>query len=221
MESETAQLPFFKGFLDIMEVGELDFLSRTGATLKYGIRHQDWRRIGHSYDGPIDDPYLFAPAPTVANDMSWIDVNLVSRGPPVSSIHLFKRLMDTKRAPYRIEPKGRLLPISPHNHAYHFDQAKVGLFLRSLAEGIERVDAAVTEVHQDSESGDINALSLTNGTTHAADFVVDCTGFGRKLICETMGGRWMSYSAVLPVNRAIPFWLPHPRDDDIAPYTIA
>lgn len=36
-------------------IDEVEFLRETGATIKYGIRHHDWRNLGHSYDGPIDD----------------------------------------------------------------------------------------------------------------------------------------------------------------------
>ena len=41
---------------EVFEFDEFEFLRETQATIKFGIRHKDWRRVGHSYDGPIDDP---------------------------------------------------------------------------------------------------------------------------------------------------------------------
>lgn len=35
-----------RGFLDLIGAGEFGFLWETGATIKYGIRHQDWRILG-------------------------------------------------------------------------------------------------------------------------------------------------------------------------------
>ena len=40
----------FRGLLQQLEIDEFAFLRDTDATIKYGIRHRDWRRLGHSYD---------------------------------------------------------------------------------------------------------------------------------------------------------------------------
>ncbi|MEZ5451124.1 MAG: tryptophan 7-halogenase, partial [Thiolinea sp.] len=47
----------FGGVLQALGLDEAEFLAHTDATIKYGIRHRDWRRVGHYYDGPIDDAY--------------------------------------------------------------------------------------------------------------------------------------------------------------------
>ncbi|EYD78065.1 tryptophan halogenase [Rubellimicrobium mesophilum DSM 19309] len=51
----------FRQMLRRFGLDEEEFLRETGATIKFGIRHRDWRRLGHHYDGPIDDPHLVAP----------------------------------------------------------------------------------------------------------------------------------------------------------------
>ena len=48
----------FRMLLKHLGLDEFAFLAATGATIKFGIRHRDWRRLGHQYDGPIDDPHL-------------------------------------------------------------------------------------------------------------------------------------------------------------------
>jgi tryptophan halogenase len=52
------------------------------------------------------------------------------------------------------------------------------------------------------------------------DFFIDCTGFRRKLITD-LGVKWRSYADVLPLNRAMPFWLDIPEGAEIAPVTLA
>ncbi len=41
--------------MQYFNLNELEFFRETGATFKLGIRHKDWRRVGFTYDGPIDD----------------------------------------------------------------------------------------------------------------------------------------------------------------------
>ena len=50
----------FRMMLRHLDVDEFEFLRAAEASFKLGIRHRDWRRLGHHYDGPIDDPHLVA-----------------------------------------------------------------------------------------------------------------------------------------------------------------
>lgn len=208
----------FGGVLQALGLNEAEFLAKTDATIKYGIRHLDWRRLGHSYDGPIDDAYALADR--IPNAGPWIDTFCVAAGRSVTEPHLYQALMKMGKAPVA-EQNGRIIPLSQFHHAYHFDQAKVGAFLREKSDGITHVDAVVSHVNKHSETGDITSLDLDNGTTIAADFFVDCTGFSRRLISKEMGVNWQSYGDVLPVNRAMPFWIDLPDDQEIPAYTLA
>ena len=208
----------FGGVLQALGLDEAEFLAKTDATIKYGIRHRDWRRLGHSYDGPIDDPYALADR--VPDAGAWIDTFCVAAGRSVTEPHLFAALMGAGKAPVA-DQNGHVLAISQFHHAYHFDQAKVGAFLREKSAGISLVDATVENVFRDAETGHIRHLTLDNGTTLAADFFIDCTGFRRRLIGQEMGAKWQSYGDVLPVNRAMPFWIDLPSDAEIPAYTLA
>lgn len=210
----------FRGLLLSLGLDEFEFLRETEATIKYGIRHKDWRSVGVTYDGPIDDPHLAIPPPEGANG-SWLNQYCVASGRPVSEPHLFTYLMSQSRAPFLLEGRDEPLPVGPFHHAYHFDQALVGRYLRSKASGIERIDALVTGVVKDGESGDITALKLDGADDLPVDFVIDCTGFRRALIAGEMGAHWVSFRSELPLNRAMPFWLEHEPEGEIAPYTLA
>ncbi|MBC7702893.1 MAG: tryptophan 7-halogenase, partial [Rhodoferax sp.] len=82
--------------------------------------------------------------------------------------------------------------------------AQVGAWLRTKARGIQVIDDQVTGV--ETGEGGITALTLESGQRVAGDFFVDCTGFRRRLIGE-LGAEWQSFRDVLPVNRAMPFWV--------------
>ena len=200
----------FRQMLQHFGLSEAEFLRDTGATIKYGIRHKDWRRVGHSYDGPIDDPRMVTgglPLATYA----------VAAGRSVGEPHLFQHLLNGQRAPVA-RRDGRTIPAGPFHYAFHFDQALAGAWLRRHAKGIAVIDDQVAGV-ETGEAG-ITALVLESGQRVEAEFFLDCTGFRRALI-GPLGADWISYSDVLPVNRAMPFWVDLPEGQEIAPCTLA
>ncbi len=205
----------FRQMLKHFDLDEMEFLAATGATIKFGIRHKDWRRKGHSYDGPIDDPHQVAGLGAV----NALDLYAVSQGESVGRAHLFQHLLNKSRSPFA-RVGDRLVPVGPYHHAYHFDQALAGKWLRSKARAIDIIDDQVASVNVHSETGDITSLILESGQVVEADLFVDCTGFRRRLI-TAMGAKWQHYGAVLPVNRAMPFWLEIPEGEEIDPCTLA
>ncbi len=217
----------FNEALRMLNIDEFEFLRETGATIKYGIRHKDWRRPGVTYDGPIDDPrLLFARAQRAVNGKPrirplWLDQHCVANGRSVTETHVFAHLMAKFRAPFVFQRDNKPVPVSPFLYAYHFDQALAGGFLRRKAEGIEQLDGIVEAARLDGETGRITSLVFRGGEEKNVDFVVDCTGFRRALISREMGAEWVPYGDRLPVNRAMPFWLEHGESDAIAPFTMA
>ncbi len=205
----------FRQMLQRLGLDEMAFLQQTGATIKYGIRHRDWRSLGHSYDGPIDDPHQGV---GLGGKDNILDDYAVAHGQSAGKLHLFQHLIDAGRAPYALGPKG-YVPAGPFHHAFHFDQALAGQFLRRNAKDIKLIDDEVDTLLQD-EDGNITTLQLASGQHVNGDFFIDCTGFRRRLIGQ-MGSTWVSYANVLPLNRAMPFWLDIPEGREIAPVTTA
>ena len=144
----------FRQMLQHFGLDEAEFLAATGATIKFGIRHRDWRRVGHSYDGPIDDPHRVA-----GFDVNALDVYQVSQGESVGQTHLFQHLLNANRSPFAVV-QGRRVPVGPYHHAYHFDQALAGKWLRSKAKAIATIDDQVQSVERHAETGNITALAL-------------------------------------------------------------
>ncbi|WP_417248800.1 tryptophan halogenase family protein [Celeribacter sp.] len=202
----------FRMMLRHLGIDEMDFLRETGATIKFGIRHRDWRRLGHSYDGPIDDP-----TQVTGRTGNWLDAYQVGAGKPVADPHLFAHLMAKGKSPYG-RRGDKLLPLGPFHHAFHFDQALAGKFLKKQAQGIDIIDDQVIGI--ETGTAGIERLRFESGAELSADFFIDCTGFKRALI-GPLGAKWQSYGDVLPVNRAMPFWLDIPDGEEIDPVTLA
>lgn len=200
----------FRQMMRHLGLSETEFLRETGATIKYGIRHRDWRRVGHQYDGPIDDPNLVAAG-------AALDTYAVAAGRPVGEAHLFQHLMTLNRAPVA-RAGDRLIPAGPFHHAFHFDQARAGTWLRKNARGVATIDDQITGVIRSPKG--IATLKLESGQTISADFFIDCTGF-RRALHTALEAAWISYSDILPVNRAMPFWVDLRDDEEIAPVTLA
>jgi 2-polyprenyl-6-methoxyphenol hydroxylase-like FAD-dependent oxidoreductase len=210
----------FRVLLKHFGIDEFEFFRKTEATFKLGIRHEDWRRKGFTYYGPIDDPHqVIAPPPGAPSD--YLNVYAIAAGRPITDMHLFGPLLEQKKAPYAKKADGSLIPLGPFHHAYHFDQAKVGRFFASKSQDVEIVDAVVSGVQRNPETGDVTALQLDNGQTLEADFFIDATGFRKQLIVKEMQAPWISYAHELPVNRALPFWLDIKPGEEIANYTRA
>ena len=213
-EASTAAFSFM---LRHFGIDPIKFLRETRGSIKLGIRHKDWRRVGYTYQGPIDEPHQLVKG---AGDSQFLNVHEIAAGRPVAGLHLFDQLMRRNLSPYGRKADGELIPVSQYFFAYHFDNHEVGKFLRSQTPGVEVVDALVKGVETDGE-GNIARLVLDDGRALAGDFFVDCTGFRRQLIHQQLGAKWISYAEELPVNRALPFWIDHKPGAPIAPYTLA
>ena len=210
----------FRVLLQHFGIDEFEFLRKTEATFKLGIRHEDWRRKGFTYYGPIDDPHQVIRPPAGAPS-DYLNVYAIAAGRPITDMHLFGPLLEQKKAPYARKPDGSLIPLGPFHHAYHFDQAKVGRFFASKSRDVEIIDAVVSGIERHAETGDVTALQLDNGQVLEGDFFIDATGFRKQLIVKEMAADWVSYAHELPVNRALPFWLDIAPGEEIANYTRA
>ena len=76
----------FYVFLKTFGIDEFEFFRKTGATFKLGIRHEDWRRKGYTYYGPIDDPHQVVQAPA-GTPSDYLNIYAVAAGRPIA---LFK-----------------------------------------------------------------------------------------------------------------------------------
>ena len=87
---------------------------KTGATFKLGIRHEDWRRKGFTYYGPIDDPHQVIKAlPGAPSD--YLNVYAIAAGRPIEDMHMFGPLLRQWKAPYALKADGSPIRLGPHS----------------------------------------------------------------------------------------------------------
>jgi tryptophan halogenase len=216
-----ATVPTLRGMLSILGINEHEFMVRTNATFKQGIRFDNWL-----YD-PAGHPshyfHLFQrPGQVEGMDYGqyWLSQNQhASPEAYAESVVYQAALCDALRAPKG--PESRQYE-GLAGYAYHLDAILFGRFLRdrTLQQGAERIEARVTEAKLD-ERGFIQSLMLEDGREVPGDLFVDCSGFQGKLINQTLKEPFEPWGKYLFCDRAAAMQVPYNADQQINPYTTA
>jgi tryptophan halogenase len=92
--------------------------------------------------------------------------------------------------------------------AVHFDANALAeeLLLVAQERGIDVVEGKVKDFVQ-NEKGDVTSLVLNNDSSIPLDFLIDASGFSR-MFPKAFKSKWVSWKKYLPVDSAIPFFLP-------------
>lgn len=194
-----ATVPILQQLNRFLGVDERDFLKATNGTYKLGIEFRDWAEIGDIFFHGFGDygPLIQGVQP----HHHWLKLRQLGDSTPI----------DEYAMPYVMARRGRFAIFPPGaqnpgvNHAFHFDAALYGRFLRSIAErlGVTRVEGKIVDVALDPESGNIDHLTLANGRDFSADLFVDCSGFRGLLIEQALHTGYEEWTHWLPCDRAV------------------
>jgi tryptophan 7-halogenase len=211
-----ATIPPFMELLRLLEIDETDFVRRTAATYKLGIRYRDWRRIGHDYWHPfgtfgttIDRRPFFH---------HWQKAKAAGRTPRVVDYSLCVALgMENK---FRFPAPAARGSAAGIRYALHFDAGLVAGYLRDYAQkrGVTRLERTVVTATQRAD-GFIDELVFADGGRLSADLYIDCSGFRGVLIEQVLETGYIDWHDLLPCDRAVavPTRIAGPRP----PYTQA
>jgi tryptophan halogenase len=200
-----------QGLLWDYGLSEREFLNKTNATIKLGIKHKDWKVIGHEYIAPIDGPSegMFGSSKHL--------LHALANNLPFHTASANGKLIEESLSPFYVFEDG-LANNSTHSH--HFDAFLVGKYFKEKAGmSVKSVDAKIVDAVVD-EQGFISSVVLDDGSSIDGDFFIDASGFGRVLP-KKLGIDWVSYKKYLPVNTAMPFILPYKEGQKIEPLTTA
>lgn len=210
-------VPSIVDFLRACRIDLKGFSQAASASFKLGIRFDDWREVGEHYFHPFGrvgqdiNGFEFYQAwlKTLASGGAtrWVDQS------PCAIMAEHSRFM--LRPP---QPDDWVL--RHYSYALHLDAVLAAQYLRRLCleRGVERIEATVENVVVD-EQAFIRSLELSNGTTLASDFFIDCTGFRGRLIDGALKVGYQDWSDYLPCNRAVV--VQTERASDPGPYTVA
>jgi len=210
-----ATIPAIKTYNELIQLDEPEFMKRTQATFKLGIKFVDWLRPGHTYVhgfGVIGQNWEW-----LRCHQYWLRANQRGRARDFAdfSINTAAALASKFMHP---RPEMSESPISHIVHAFQFDASLYAKYLRSLAEqhGVRRTEGKIVDVGM-HESGDIASVTLENGQVVEADFFIDCSGFRGLLIEQTLKTGYEDWSHWLPCDRAMA--VPCARTGPIDPLT--
>ncbi|NNE56894.1 MAG: tryptophan 7-halogenase [Hellea sp.] len=200
----------------LFNINEDEMMSACGATVKLGIKFDNWGHKGESYlhgfghNGVHLNNLQFHHYWLRAKELG-IDADYWDFSPnwQASKAHKFAHNVRGKNG------------LSDLIYAYHFDALLFAGFLRKFAEklGVKRTEGIVTNVNLNAEDGFIKSVSMESGEEIKGDLFVDCTGFRSLLLGEALGVPYVDWSKWLPCNRAVACG--SSRVEPLPPYTRA
>lgn len=197
----------FDSFLKFINTDKTNFIIKTDATMKSGIRFKDWTK----------NEYMHALAAGFT-DSTGLDTitfqHIMSNNihpKYTTDYYTWNSLVGDFYDPY-----GNKLSYGGYNQ-FHFNTFKLNEHLTNLAKlyDIEIIDDEIVDVII-GEKG-IEKLKGKK-EEHKADFYIDSTGFNRVLISK-LGAKWVSYSKYLKLKEAIAF--PTEDEPEYNMYTVA
>jgi tryptophan halogenase len=196
-----ATIPPLIAFNNMIGVNEDEFLAACQGTFKLGIEFVDWGAVGERYFHP------FGPH---GQDFSGVHFHQLylreAQQRPLQDIREWS--MSAVAAELgrfaRPGPDARL-PLSQLVYAFHFDAGLYGQFLRRHAEakGVKRIEGKIVDVVMESASGNVAAVTLTDGRSVEGELFIDCSGFRGLLIEQKLETGYDDWSRWLPCDRAV------------------
>lgn len=219
-----ATIPPIRNTLQALDIDEAEFIARTQATFKLGVRFDDWdrdsagraRSFFHPFTGGVQvagrNPAASLLAHGVPSELGFDPQlgNVIGHGVAAAAAHKSPRRADSD--PYR----GVL------SYSYHFDAALFAGFLQQVcaARGVVHVRDTVLGAERDAR-GHIAALHLKDGGRRPVELVIDCSGFRGLLINEALEEPFVSFSDYLLNDRAIAIQVAHDADRALPPFTVS
>ncbi len=212
-----ASVPNIHNFNAYLGLDELDFVESTQGTFKLGIRFDHWREAGASFFHPfgrygvgfegMEFHQCLAKARDSGKNSALEDYSL-----PIAlarAERFAQPVMDAKS------------PLTDYGYAFHFDASLYARRLKRYAtdRGVHHLDRRIADVRL-AQNGDIASLQFDDGTTLAADFFIDCSGFRAILIEGALKTGYESWKHWLPCDAAVALPCARPPGA-LSPYTVA
>ena len=195
-----ATIPQIRLLLQVLGINEDDFMRHTSATVKLGIQFEGWGAPGEAYMHAFGD--TGRPVGLLGFHHYWLRAQQLGRRSDLWDYSFnFQAAHANRFARVPANPQAGLDALV---YAFHFDAARVAVYLRRYAErlGVKRTEGRIVSVRQ-HDNDDIAAVQLESGAEVAGDLFIDCSGFRGLLIEETLGAGYEDWTHFLPCDRAV------------------
>jgi tryptophan halogenase len=204
-------IPTARTFHRLLGLDERGFMRAAKASFKLGITFENWGGIGdryiHSFGQVGHSTWMGG------FQHLWMQAAAQGFGGDIGD-YCFE-LQAIKHERFATSDKANI------NYAYHLDAGLYAGFLRAFSEahGAKRVEGKISEVRQNSETGYIESLLLSDGRVLEGDLFIDCTGFRGLLIEQTLKAGFEDWGHWLPTDSAIAAQTASTKP--ASPYTLA
>lgn len=212
-------------FCNYLEIDESHFLKFTDGSYKLSIKFTDfYKKDGGAFLYPFGFPSLNG---TKYGLNDWLIKKYVYPETPVTDFaeSFSPQAIMCRDNKFFKNPNYSVLDgyDSDLGLAYHFDATKFGAWLREhycIPRGVKLISSTVNKVTTDEENINVKELSLSSGEKITADLFVDCTGFNSLILDKTLKEEFISYSDMLPNNRAWAVQIPfEDKQKELEPFT--
>ncbi len=196
-----ATVPAIRGYFQSLGIDAFELMRATSATFKLGIEFDGWRHDGHRFFHPFAR-YGITHGPVDFHQM-WLKLKAAGDDHPLDEYCLSTQMAYRNR--FGEPDPNRRADFEFFDWAVHFDAGLFAKYLRGFAEarGVKRIDARITEVRRDGESGDISEVVLDNGTAVSGELFIDCSGFRSLLMQGALKAGFQDWRHWLPCDRAV------------------
>jgi tryptophan halogenase len=201
---------------------ETKFFAQTDASYKLSIAFTDfYKKDSGRFQYPFGKP-VFEPNRNPFHE--WHLKKYYYPETPVQDmiLSLFPSSALYESNKFSLNENGEFDQFNPkYDIAYHFDAVKFGQYLKNdicLPNGVTHIEGSVDEILT-NESG-VSSLTLKDGTSITADLYIDCTGWRSLLLGAALDEPFVSYSHILPNNRAVATHLSYKdKENELQGYT--
>jgi tryptophan halogenase len=220
-------------FFDFLGIPVSDLIQNTKSTMKMGIKFTNWCGDNNFYYHGFEKIDGF-----FSNHNSGFDLSEYAKTdiPTKKFINAYKKeeidsftvkLSENNKLPFiqKLENnfyQNKIIDFEKHNNfSIHFDAKLLANYLSDL--GVKReilkVNGIITKIIND-ENNNIKTIIIDDKESIDVDFIFDCSGFSKLITGKHYNSKWKSLSNLLPMKKAIPFFLDI-DNKNIPPYTEA
>jgi tryptophan halogenase len=214
-----ATVPGIRDYFAAIGVSAQEVMAASQGTVKLGIEFVDWQRTGTRFFHPFGLYGMRSRG--VAFHHYWLKMRAAGRAGPLDEYCLATAMARAGR--FMLPTDRPVHDLLFFDWAVHFDAGLYAAFLagRAKAMGVAHVDATITDVRIDAQTGRIAGVDTACGRAIDGDLFIDCSGFRALLIGQALGVAYEDWSNLLPCDRAVAIPCAHggAGSEGLTPYT--